>query len=73
MIVVMRKRETWYAIGSVSDGLVRALRQQARMEKFIGEVTGALERVDSAPADPADLGNPQGKGAGGTEPNDHSV
>lgn len=35
----MGKRETWYAIGFVSDKLMRALREQARVER-LGKIPG---------------------------------
>lgn len=55
----MGKRETWYAIGFVSDRLIRDLREKVRLER----VTGALGCGKSAPVVAADNA-PQGEHSG---------
>lgn len=63
--LAMGKRETWYAIGFVTDKLLRALKETARREKLGGN--GSAGDDEGAPARTASVVGPQGKGAGGND------
>lgn len=67
--LAMGKRETWYAIGFVTDKLLRALKETARREKIIENMKGGTGEAESgktsSPARTA--GENRGRDTSGTE------
>lgn len=63
MVSAVGYKQRWFMVGKFSDRTIRDLKEIVRLER----VTGAPERANSAPVGTADLGDPQGKGVGGTE------